>query len=29
VATANAFRGMVHSPELSYIAFDDLVDEIA
>ena len=28
VATANAFRGMVHSPELSYIAFDDLVDEI-
>ena len=28
VATANVFRGMVHSPDISYIAFDDLVDEI-
>ncbi len=28
VATANAFRGMVGSPELSHIAFEDLVDEV-
>lgn len=28
VATANTFRGIVRSPELSYIAFEDLVDEI-
>ncbi len=27
-ATANGFRGMVGSPELSYIAFEDLVDEV-
>jgi membrane dipeptidase len=28
VATANVFRGMLHSPDISYIAFADLVDEI-
>jgi membrane dipeptidase len=28
VATANVFRGMVRSPDISAIAFDDLVDEI-
>ena len=27
-ATANAFRGMVGCPELSYIAFEDLADEV-
>lgn len=28
VATANVFRGLVHSHDISAIAFDDLVDEI-
>jgi len=28
IATGNGFRGMVNSPELSYIAFNDLVDEV-
>jgi membrane dipeptidase len=28
VATANVFRGMVHSHDISAIAFDDLVDEL-
>jgi membrane dipeptidase len=28
VATANCFSGMVKSPELSYISFEDLVEEI-
>lgn len=28
VATANCFKGMVNSPELSYISFEDLTEEI-
>ena len=28
IATANCFRGMVNSPELSYISFEDLIEEV-